>query len=438
MGERAADGGKAPSVLWKAFDVLGAFSHRRRVLSLAEIARHSGLPKSTAHRVLAMLVEIGAVEQAGDGYQVGLRMFSLGVLPPEAALREAALPHLEELHRVTGQTLHLAILRDADVVYLEKLLPRGNRLVTPSVIGDRMPAVCTGVGKALLAFSADDVTEAALAGPLPRRTARSAGSLEQIRAQLKTVRGQGYAFDREETADGLACVAVPVLAATPVPGVPGGRGVPAGRAVAAISVSFPANAGTGQSLVAPLRETAAAISRSLVRRVAADALAHGLRRRLNHCPWPGFLVTDEVLAEEFVPELMDLAGLAQHSTLAGVVEEPHQVPGEIAAQGQDLGQFRCHWPRGAEPPDPDRLAGPQRPGSRLFRPLVEARGGQVVLRTAPRPVRFGGTLPPAMFAHLGVDRRRGQSQHHRPREPQIRLPGDRQVSGRDVGDRGEQ
>jgi DNA-binding IclR family transcriptional regulator len=242
--------GTAPSVLWKAFDVLGSFSHRRRVLTLADIARYSGLPKSTAHRVLAMLVEVGAVEQVPGGYQVGLRMFSLGALPPEAALREAALPHLEELHRLTGETLHLAILRDADVVYLEKLLPRGNRLLTPSVIGDRMPATCTGVGKALLAFSARDVTEAALAGPLERRTARSAASLEQVRQQLRVVRGQGYAFDREEAADGLACVAVPVLA-----------GVPAGRAVAAISVAFPATAGSGQALVAPLREVAARIAR---------------------------------------------------------------------------------------------------------------------------------------------------------------------------------
>lgn len=268
MSGQPADDPKAPSVLWKAFDVLGAFSHRRRVLTLAEIARYSGLPKSTVHRVLAMLVEVGAVEQVPEGYQVGLRMFSLGVLPPEAALREAALPHLEELHRVTGQTLHLAILRDADVVYLEKLLPRGNQFVTPSVIGDRMPATCTGVGKALLAFADRDMTETVLAGPLPRRTARSLASLEQIRRQLDAVRGQGYAFDREEAADGLACVAVPVLAAAPALGGAGG-GASAGRAVAAISVSFPAAAGSGQALIAPLRDTAARIAREPKVRAAA-------------------------------------------------------------------------------------------------------------------------------------------------------------------------
>lgn len=248
-----SESAKAPSVLWKAFDVLGAFSHRRRVLSLAEIARYSGLPKSTAHRVLAMLVEVGAVEAVPDGYQVGLKMFSLGVLPPEAALREAALPHLEELHRQTGQTLHLAILRDADVIYLEKLLPRERSLTMPSVIGDRMPATCTGVGKVLLAFSPAEVRDKALAGPLPQRTARSLGTLEEVRRELAAITGRGYALDREEAAPGVSCVAVPVLGDD-------------GCAVAAISVSYPSAAvlpGGGQSLIVPLRETAAAIARSL-------------------------------------------------------------------------------------------------------------------------------------------------------------------------------
>ena len=261
MSEQPAGGAKpaakAPSVLWKAFDVLGAFSHRRRVLTLAEIARYSGLPKSTAHRVLAMLIEVGAVEQVSDGYQVGLRMFSLGVLPPEAALREAALPHLEELHRVTGQTLHLAILRGADVVYLEKLLPRGRSVLMPSVIGDRMPATCTGVGKVLLAFSPEPDREAALAEPLPRRTPRSLGTPAEVRRELAAIAGRGYALDREEAAPGIACVAVPVLADD-------------GSAIAAISVSYPASAGSltkaGQPLIGPLREAAAAIAKSPILR----------------------------------------------------------------------------------------------------------------------------------------------------------------------------
>jgi DNA-binding IclR family transcriptional regulator len=242
----------APSVLWKAFDVLGAFSHRDRVLSLAEIARRSGLPKSTAHRVLAMLLETGAVEQAMSGYRLGLRMFSLGALPPEAELREAAMVHLEWLHRVTGQTLHLAVLRGGDVVYLEKLLSR-QRVDTPAAIGDLLPATCTAVGKALLAFSGEQAEASILARPLPRRTTKSVASADTLRRQLAVIRAHGYATDREESTDGLACAAVPVIAG--------------GRAVVAISVAFPASEGTGSVFVGPLRQAAAAIaSCSVIRR----------------------------------------------------------------------------------------------------------------------------------------------------------------------------
>jgi DNA-binding IclR family transcriptional regulator len=247
--------GAAPSVLWKAFDVLGAFSHRDRVLSLAEIARRSALPKSTAHRVLAMLLETGALEQAEGGYRLGLRMFSLGALPPEAELREAAMVHLEGLHRVTGQTLHLAVLRGPDVVYLEKLLSR-QRIDTPAAVGDRLPGTCTAVGKALLAFSGEQAEAAVLTRPLPRRTTRSVASADALRGQFAAIRARGYATDREESTDGLACVAVPVIAG--------------GRAVAAVSVAFPASAGTGAVFVGPLRQAAAAISSSPAIRRAAS------------------------------------------------------------------------------------------------------------------------------------------------------------------------
>ncbi|WNM34755.1 IclR family transcriptional regulator [Streptomyces sp. Li-HN-5-11] len=237
----------APSILWKAFDVLGTFSHRHRVLTLAQIARHTGLPKSTVHRVLAMLTETGAVEQTEAGYRVGLRMFALGALPPEAALREAALVHLEKLHRYTSQTLHLAVLRGGDVVYLEKL-PSRYGVPSPALVGDRLPAYCTAVGKVLLAHCGDAVTAAALTGPWRPRTAKSLASAEQVLRQLESVRADGLAVDREEAAEGLACVAVPVLVR--------------GRAVAAVSVAFPASAGSGQVLVSPLRQAAAAIARS--------------------------------------------------------------------------------------------------------------------------------------------------------------------------------
>lgn len=220
----------APSVLKKAFDVLGSFSPDRRVLSFSQISRESGLPKSTTHRVLAMLLEMGAVEQYEDGYRIGLRMFAVGACSAEVALRNLALPAMEALHRLTRQTLHLAVLRGPDIVYIEKLRTQ-LAVPTPAVVGASLPAHLTAVGKALLAED------------------KSAPRPAALTRELALTRARGFATDREESVKGLACIAVPIMAG--------------GSAVAAISVAFPAGAGTGEVLLNSLRETATRIGRSV-------------------------------------------------------------------------------------------------------------------------------------------------------------------------------
>lgn len=235
----------ASSVLWKAFDVLGCFGPDSRSLSMSEIARRARLPKSTVHRVLSMLLDVGAVARCGDRYQLGVRMFVMGSCGVEAGLREVALPHLERLSRRTAQNVHLAVLRGADVVYVEKL-----RCVTavpcPTVAGGSLPAHCTAIGKAMLAYS-----------PLPtggevleRLTTRSVGSPAALAAELESVRAAGVAFDREESVVGLGCIAVPVLVGD--------------RPIAGVSVAFPAEAGRGEPVIPLLRETVATICRDLV------------------------------------------------------------------------------------------------------------------------------------------------------------------------------
>jgi DNA-binding IclR family transcriptional regulator len=233
-----------PSVLWKAFDVLEAFSQSQRILTLSEIARRSGLPKSTVHRILIMLLEVEAVERVGPGYKIGLRMFTMGTLSLDARVRDAVLPYLERLRRTTRQTVHLAMLQDSDVVYLDKLTSPLSP-DTPALIGGRLPAHRTGVGKALLAFGD---------WPLQPRKHRSKerrlalDNPERLRACLEDVRRLGIATDREEAAPGLSCIAMPILSSS-------------GRAVVAISVAFAASQGDGEVFVNPLRETVAAVSR---------------------------------------------------------------------------------------------------------------------------------------------------------------------------------
>lgn len=235
----------ASSVLWKAFNVLDSFSHGHRVMTLSEIARQSGLPKSTTHRILMMLIEVQAVERVEHGYKIGLRMFTRGALCADASLRDVALPHLERLRRLTRQTVHLAVLQDADVVYLEKL-PSLVSPRTPALVGGRLKAHLTGVGKVLLAFS-DLPVPANI--PLTSQTPSAFGAPKPLRHYLETVQRTGIAGDREQAARGLACVAAPVMVG--------------GRAIAAISVAFAAKDGNGEVFVNPLRETAAGLARAV-------------------------------------------------------------------------------------------------------------------------------------------------------------------------------
>ncbi|MGE3288080.1 MAG: IclR family transcriptional regulator [Pseudonocardia sp.] len=242
-GSASADSGPS-SVLGKAFEVLGCFTPAQRRLSLSEIARKSALPKSTVHRLLAMLLQVGAVERCGTQYRLGVRIFAMGSSSAEAGLQELARPHLERLRRRAGVTVHLGVLRGGDVVYVDRLRAR-SAPACPTMPGARLPAYCTAVGKAMLAWAEPLPTER----PLVRRTTRTAASTAILAADLEAVRRTGTAVDREEALVGVACVAVPILVSA--------------RPIAAVSVTFAAAAGSGESLVVPLRETTAAIQRAV-------------------------------------------------------------------------------------------------------------------------------------------------------------------------------
>jgi DNA-binding IclR family transcriptional regulator len=212
------------SVLGRALTLLTAFRPGDAELSLAELARRTGIPKATAHRLLTELARWDVVERTPTGLRLGMRLFELGQLAPrQRGLREAAAPYLADLFEATHETVHLAVLDGIEVVYVQKLdAVAGPRI--PSRIGGRMPAYCTGVGKAMLAFSAPDRLEEVLAAGLVRRTPRTVIAPGLFQRELATVRLRGVAEEREESAVGIACVAAPVLDL-------------GGRALAAISIT---------------------------------------------------------------------------------------------------------------------------------------------------------------------------------------------------------
>ncbi|ORB66071.1 IclR family transcriptional regulator [Mycolicibacterium tusciae] len=225
--------------------VLDAFDGPGR-LNLAQIVRRTGLPRSSAHRMLERLVALRWLRRNGRDYELGMRLVELGSLAVhQDRLHRAAIPLLHDLHRATGLVVHLAVLDGSDVVYLEKI---GDRMMAaiPTRVGGRQPAHCAAVGKAMLAYN----SEADVVDLSTRKTRYSISTPAQLRAELANVRGRGVAFDREESVPGFGCVAAPI-------GAPG-------EAVAAVSVCGPVSRMTfDQRLAAPVRMTAMGIWRDV-------------------------------------------------------------------------------------------------------------------------------------------------------------------------------
>lgn len=207
--------------------ILDAFDGSSPRLTLQEIAARSGLPRSTAHRILDTLVRLRWLEHRAGGYRLGMRSLELGGLAvAHNELREATGPLLHDLHQRTRTTVHLAVLDRLDIVYLDRVSGGGGSAVRTRV-GGRTPAHATAAGKAILAWLDPRVVDATFRDRMVPRTPRTLPTVEALAQELVAVRARGgVAYDREESAPGIACVAAPL------------RG--SGRAIAAISLTGPA------------------------------------------------------------------------------------------------------------------------------------------------------------------------------------------------------
>jgi IclR family transcriptional regulator, acetate operon repressor len=198
-------------VLGKIDCILGAFDADHPTLTLADLRRRTDLAKSTLHRLVGALVGARLLERDGGDLQLGIRMFELGQLVPrQRALRDAALPFMEDLFEVTHETVQLGVRDGIEILYVEKIMGHG-AVRSPSRVAGRMPLYCTAIGKAVLAFSPPDVVDRVIDVGLARRTPYTIVSPQLLRECLAEVAQTGVAFDREESALGLGCVAAPVF-----------------------------------------------------------------------------------------------------------------------------------------------------------------------------------------------------------------------------------
>ncbi|MGH7898581.1 MAG: IclR family transcriptional regulator, partial [Candidatus Binatia bacterium] len=200
-------------VLDRAVTILEALAARDGDLSLYELAANLDLHKSTIHRLLMVLERHRLVERGTESgkYGLGLKLFELGNKAiARLGLAERARPHLERLVAEAGETAHLCILDDGEVLYLEKVEP-SRTVRVPSNVGQRNPAHCTAVGKALLAHLADAELDSVIRSRgLKAYTRNTITNPALLKRELRAIRQRGYAVDDEEIDEGLRCIGAPV------------------------------------------------------------------------------------------------------------------------------------------------------------------------------------------------------------------------------------
>ncbi|MDV7241798.1 MULTISPECIES: IclR family transcriptional regulator [Rhodococcus] len=252
----AEESGEQRSVGDRMVLILDTVASSSGEVGLSELARRTGLKKATVHRLAMDLVAHRMLERGGYGYRLGLHLFELGQhVPASRRLRATALPFMADLLAATGEVVQLGVLDGTEIVYIEKLTGRQGAAL-PSSVGTRLPAYCTGLGKAILAYSDESAVDRVTSAAMPARTGTTITDPRRFQRELEKIRDTGIAYDREEGTRGVTCVAAAIVVESYV-------GRDGHRAVAGLSVTGPSHRLQPVRLGAAVRTAALSISRLL-------------------------------------------------------------------------------------------------------------------------------------------------------------------------------
>lgn len=198
----------------KAFRVIEALSNKE-LTSLGELTSALDMTKPNVHRLLLTLKHMSYVyfDPQTRRYGLSYKLFSLGCkIPSRNAIVELARESMENLARLSRETINLGIFADDKVLYLEKIIsPESLRIDQP--IGNYDPCYCTSLGKVLLAWLDEDVLQQYLERQVPLKSLTKNTIIEpdKLINLLQNVRKQGYALDRAEVLEGVCCIGAPVF-----------------------------------------------------------------------------------------------------------------------------------------------------------------------------------------------------------------------------------
>ncbi len=217
-------------VLDRAMALVGILSRASGPMGLTRLAGEAGLHTASAHRILGALMAHGLVEKTGAGeYDLGVRWLEVGNrLRARLNIRQVAMPFMQQLAELTGETVNLIVRRGDEAVYVERVSGGQTLIQVVQVVGAHAPLHVTAVGKIFLAEdSASGVMGYAERTGLPAYTANTRVTLDALRGELDTIRRERLAYDREEAELGVACIGAPIRDAE-------------GKLVAGLSISAPA------------------------------------------------------------------------------------------------------------------------------------------------------------------------------------------------------
>ena len=239
-------------VLERAFALLDLLASQPEPVALKDISEKTGLHPSTAHRILNDLTIGRYVDRPHAGsYRLGMRLLEMGnLVKARLDVRDAAIPPMRELHKLTHQPVNLSMRQGDEIVYIERTYSERSGMQVVRAIGGRAPLHLTSVGKLFLAH--DDLPRvrayAARTG-LTGHTRNSITDLTRLERELAAVRSSGCARDDEELELGVRCMASGIFDDQ-------------GKLVAGLSVSAPADR-LEESWLDRVKATAAQISAAL-------------------------------------------------------------------------------------------------------------------------------------------------------------------------------
>ena len=222
----------------RALEILALFSPARPRLGITEISQLMGLPKATIHGLVRTLADFGFLAQDPETrrYTLGLKIYELGtMLAGSLTINRIGAGPAQRLSRQAGLMTRLAIW-DQNSVLVTLSIFSPSQEVAFHQLGPRVPAHCTAIGKAILAFLPPTEIEAHLAGlSYAPYTANTITTEKELLEDLEQIRLKGYAIDREEFIPGLVCIGAPVFDRS-------------GRPTASISLSGKPSRLTGRGL----------------------------------------------------------------------------------------------------------------------------------------------------------------------------------------------